>query len=139
MTSTQDENKAVVTRFNHEFIAGGDRAVWDATIAPNFVNRSPQPGGSDDAGGTLQFFEVLRRAFPDLSVTIHDQVAEDDRVATRKSYRATHDGTFLGVPATGRQVTFTVTDILRLRDGRYVEHWADADLFGLLAQLRAAG
>lgn len=139
MPNLQDENKATVTRFNKEYIQGGDRAVFDATIAPDFVNHSAQPGVSAGPEGAAHFFqEVLGEAFPDLTVTIHDQVAEDDRIVTRKSYRATHSGTFLGVPATGRQVTFTVIDIIRLRDGRYIEHWANADMFGLLAQLRAA-
>ena len=54
---------------------------------------------------------------------------------TRKSYRATHQGPFLGVEPTGKTVEFNVIDVLRLRDGQYVEHWACADMLGLLGQL----
>lgn len=66
-----------------------------------------------------------------------DQVAEFDEVVTRKTYRATRQGTFLGGPATGRTVAFNAIDLLNLRDGRYVEHRALADVLGLLGQLTA--
>ncbi|MER5322953.1 ester cyclase [Streptosporangium roseum] len=138
MTSEQDANKAIVVRFNKEFIAGGDMDIFHRTIDPDFVNRTPHPGHSAGPDGVAHFFtRGLRLAFPDLEVTIHDQVAEGDKVVTRKSYRGTHRGGFLGMPATGRTVDFGVIDIIRLRDGRYVEHWAVADMAGLRAQLQA--
>ncbi len=79
----------------------------------------------------------MRKAFPDIAVTIGDQIAEDDLVVTRKSYVATHQAEFLGVPATGRKISFGVIDIIRLEDGKYVEHWAVPDLFDLHRQLTA--
>ncbi|WP_410625580.1 ester cyclase [Amycolatopsis sp. cmx-8-4] len=136
MSTRQETNKAVVTRFNQAFIEGGDPDVFHETMGPGFVNRTPHPGQSAGADGAAHFFtEVLRPAFPDLAVTIHDQVAEDDRVVTRKSYRGTHRGAFQGLAPTGRAVEFGVIDIIRLDDGRYVEHWAVADIAGLRAQL----
>lgn len=80
---------------------------------------------------------MLRPAFPDLVITIHDQIAEGDTVVTCKSYVATHRGPFLGVPPTSKTVNFQVIDIIRLQDSKYVEHWANADMFGLLQQLKA--
>jgi predicted ester cyclase len=68
---------------------------------------------------------------------IRHQVAEFDQVVTPKPYRATHRGTFVGVPATGRVVEFNVIDIVKLRYGQYVEHWACADILGLPGQLTA--
>ncbi len=136
MSTEQQTNKAVVTRFNKAFIEGGDPDVFRESMAPGFVNRTPHPGQSPGADGAAHFFtEVLRPAFPDLAVTIHDQVAEGDRVVTRKSYRGTHQGFFRGLPPTGRAVEFGVIDIIRLEAGRYVEHWAVADMAGLRAQL----
>lgn len=138
MTTEQDANKAIVARFNQQFIAGGDMDLFHRTIAPGFINHTPHPGESDGPDGVAYFFNhVLRPAFPDLTVTIHDQVAEDDRVVTRKTYRGTHHAGFLGIPATGRTVTFGVIDIIRLWEGRYLEHWAVADMAGLRAQLQA--
>ncbi|WP_022891293.1 ester cyclase [Agromyces subbeticus] len=137
MGAIEERNKAIVRRFNEEFIQGHDDAVFEATIADGFVNHSANPGAAPDRDGAYAWFTtVLRSAFPDLEVTVHDQLAEGDQVVTRKSYTGTHRGAFLGVPATGRRVQFGVIDIIILRDGRYVEHWANADLFGLLAQLR---
>lgn len=138
VSGEQENNKAIVAHFNKAFIEGGDMDVYERTMDPAFVNHTPNPGQSAGPDGAAYFFnEILRPAFPDLVVTIHDQLAEDDKVVTRKSYRATHRGDFLGVPATGRTVDFAVTDVIRLRNGRYVEHWAIADMAGLRAQLAA--
>ena len=137
MTTVQEKNKATIARFNSEFIQNGREAVWNETIAPEFVNRSAAEGAQDRDSSFFWFTKVLRPAFPDLIVTLHDQVAEGDTVVTRKSYSATHRGPFLGVPPTGKTVNFSVIDIIRLEDGKYVEHWANPDLFGLLQQLNA--
>ncbi|MBU3537071.1 ester cyclase, partial [Alkalihalobacillus clausii] len=83
------------------------------------------------------FTQVLRPAFPDLVVTIHDQVAEADTVVTRKSYAGTHSAEFFGVPATGKRVDFPMIDIIRLVDAQYVEHWSTVDLFGMMRQLNS--
>lgn len=135
MPTQQEINKSIVVRFNREFIQGGDESVFADTIDPDFVNRSvPAAQGTRDAS-LFWFTKVLRPAFPDLEVTIDDQYADGDTVITRKSYRATHGGPFLGIAPTGKRVQFTVMDIIRLRDGRYVEHWANADMFSLHQQL----
>ena len=77
MTSTEERNKAIVVRYNKEFIENGDMALFEETIAHDFVNRTPNPGTAADRSGVAYFFnEVLRPAFPDLVVTIHDQTAE---------------------------------------------------------------
>lgn len=136
MTTLQEQNKAIVRRFNREFIQGGDVSVFDQIVSPDFVNHSAQPGMPADAAGAAYFFmRVLRPAFPDLQVTINDQTAEGDKVVTHKTYEGTHGGPFLGFEPTGRRVRFDVIDIFVLRDGMYVEHWTVADLLGLSRQL----
>lgn len=138
MASVQDTNKAIVARFNKAFIEGHDERVFHETVAPDFYNHTSHDGRDTGPNGAFFFFtKVLPVAFPDLEVTLHDQVAEGDKVVTRKSYKATHKGAFLGVPATGRRVEFAVMDIIRLRDGKYIEHWASADMMGLMQQLTA--
>ncbi len=137
MSTLQKKNRAIVTNFNREFIGNGNLDVFDQTISPDFINRTPHEGRSPGPDGARYFFtQILRPAFPDLKVTIHDQICEDDKVVTRKSYEATHTGPFKGIQATGKKVAFSVIDIIRLRDRKYVAHWAVADMFGLLAQLR---
>ncbi len=134
-----ETNKAIIRRFNKEFIEGGNLSLFDEIISPDFINRTPHDGRSPGPDGARFFFtQIMRPAFPDLTVRIEDQVGEDDKVVTRKWYEATHKGPFMGVPPTGKRVSFSVIDIIRLSDGKYVEHWACADMAGLLAQLRAA-
>lgn len=129
--------KSVVRRFNEEVIAGGDRAAFDALMAPDFVNRSAPPGAPNDGESMWNTFAtVLRPALEGLAVVIHDQIAEGDKVTTRKTISGRHTGTLLGVEATGKPVAIEVIDIVRVRDGRYVEHWGINTLSSVLAQLR---
>jgi predicted ester cyclase len=132
-----DANKSAVRRFNEAFITGGDERAFQELVADDFVNRTALPGVDPGREGMLQTFQnVLRKAFPDLSVTIHDQVAEGDRVVTRKTLRGTHRGPLMDVAPTGRVVEISVIDIVRLRGGRYVEHWGINSLASVLAELR---
>ena len=135
---TPRRNKAVVIRFNREVIEKGDLAAFEEIMAPDFVNRTAAPGVSPGPDGMLFVLnQVLRPAFPDLRVEIHDQIAEGDKVTTRKTLRGTHRGTLQGVAPTGRAIAIQVIDIVRLRDGRYAEHWGVNTLPVVVAQLRA--
>jgi predicted ester cyclase len=78
---------------------------------------------------------VLQAAFPDLLFTIEDIVAEGDRVTTRGTLSGTNTGPLDGLPPTGRPVRVPYTDVLRLGDGGFVEHWVQLDQLGLLRQL----
>ena len=78
---------------------------------------------------------MMRSAFPDLHLTIEDMIAEGDKVAMRSSWNGTHQGEFMGIPATGRRVTVSQIDISRIADGRMVEHWGQLDALGLMQQL----
>jgi predicted ester cyclase len=80
---------------------------------------------------------MFRAAFPDGSMTIEDMIAEGDKVVTRKSYRGTHQGEFLSIPPTGRQIRVGLIDIMRIVDGKVVEHWNVGDDLGMLQQLGA--
>ncbi|BDU74684.1 ester cyclase [Mesoterricola silvestris] len=135
---SHETNKAVVRRFNEEVIVKGDRRAFEALMDADFVNRSaPQgmPNGPESMWSTFQ--NVLRPALAGLEVTIHSQIAEGDLVTTRKTVSGTHAGTLMGIEATGRPVTIDVIDIVRIQDGRYVEHWGINTLAGVLSQLRS--
>jgi steroid delta-isomerase-like uncharacterized protein len=134
---TPEENKAVVRRYVEEFKTGGDEAVAAELRSPEFVNHSAAPGTPSGPEGGLRLFRALRTAFPDLHVRIDDMVAEGEEVVTRQTFSGTHSAEWLGVPATGRRVSWSVIDIVRLRDGRMTDHWAVADFHGLLGQLTA--
>lgn len=96
------------------------------------------PGGADL--GREQFEQNERafaEAFPDITRTVEDLIAEGDRVVARTTVRGTHQGEFNGIAATGRTVQTTATVIYRVEDGRIAECWVEADFMGLLAQLQA--
>ena len=133
--TTQERNKRVVRRFVEEFQNGGNDSAAEELLAADFVDRTPFPGVSPDRDGVKRFFTALRMAFPDLRAKIHDQLAEKDRVATRKTFRGTHRGEFLGISPTGRSIAFDVIDIVRIEDDRIAEHWNVFDLMGLLEQI----
>ncbi|HZY48198.1 MAG TPA: ester cyclase [Devosia sp.] len=135
--SELDRNKAVVRRFNERVIEALDEAAFRDLMAPGFVNHSAPPGAPTGADGMWNTFaNVLHPAFPDLRVTIEDQVAEGDKVVTRKTIAGTHRGALMGIAPTGRAVSISVIDIVRIEDGRYAEHWGVNTLPAVLAQLR---
>jgi steroid delta-isomerase-like uncharacterized protein len=136
--TAQDKNKGVMRRFVEEFQSGANESVAEELLAPDFVDHSPFPGVSPDRDGVKRLFAALHVAFPDLRATIHDQIAEGDRVATRKTLRGTHRGEFRGISPTGRAVTFDVIDFVRIEKGRIAEQWNVVDLMGLLQQIGAA-
>ena len=137
---TLSRNKAVVLRFNREVIERGDEAAFREIMAPDFVNRTAAPGMSLGPDGMLVMLNhVLRPAFPDLRVDVHDQIAEGDKVTTRKTIRGTHTGRLQDIAPSGKAVAIDVIDIVRLRDGQYVEHWGINNLPVVLAQLRSEG
>ncbi|MCM8738938.1 ester cyclase [Azospirillum sp. A1-3] len=133
------DNKELVRRFNIEVIQNGNEAAFNALMAPDFINHAaPQgmPNGPESMWNTFQ--NILRPALSGLRVTIHDQIAEGDKVTTRKTISGVHSGTLAGIPATGRDVTIDVIDIVRVRDGKYAEHWGLNTLSNVLASLSKA-
>ena len=133
-----EEYKRVVRDFNLRVIGQGDRAAFDALMAPDFVNHSALPGAPTGPEGMWHTFDqVLRPALSDLTVEIHDQLCDGDKVTTRKTIHGVHTGTLAGIAATGRKVAIDAIDIVRVREGRYVEHWGLNTLQATLASLRA--
>ena len=74
-------------------------------------------------------------AFPDIHVTVDEQVAEGDKVSTRRTSTGTHSGMYRGIEPTGKQVTWTQISIVRFEEGKIVEDWPVADELGLLQKL----
>ena len=131
-----ENNKAVVRRFNKEVIEQGNVDTFNELMDAYFVNHTAPSGIDPGPEGMIRFFnEVLRRAMPDLTVTIHEQIAEQDLVTTRKTIKGTHIGSLLGVSGTGRVISIEVIDIVRIKDGRYLEHWGLNSLAEVLRTL----
>jgi steroid delta-isomerase-like uncharacterized protein len=133
----EERNKRIVRRFVEEYQTGADERAFVELLAPDVVDHSRPPGIAPGAEGVRQQFDSFRAALPDFRAIILDQVAEADKVVTRKVFRGTHEGELAGMPPTGGQVEITVIDIVRVQDGRIVEHWNVVDQLGLLRQLGA--
>jgi steroid delta-isomerase-like uncharacterized protein len=78
---------------------------------------------------------TFMEAFPDLQFEIDDIIAEDDRVMTRMTARATHTGSYMGVPPTGKKIDCTIMGVARISDGKIVEHWGITDELLMLHQI----
>jgi steroid delta-isomerase-like uncharacterized protein len=133
-----EENKAIVRRFLEGIFTQGDPDVVDELAAPDFVVHDPSSETGDvDAEGVKGSIAWSHGAFPDLRVTIENQVAEGDNVATRWTVRGTHRGEMMGAAATGNRVTFTGTQTDRISGGKIAESWSNWDTLGMLRQIGA--
>ena len=131
-----ESNKEVVRRFNYEFVQGKNVQVFEETVHDQFINHSVPPGANAGKEGVLQFMQMMWQIFPDLEVEINMQIAEGDLVTTYKTFQATHKGTFMGIEATGKRIKYNSIDIIRVKDGKAVEHWSIRDNGALLQQLK---
>ncbi len=132
------DNKAVV----QGFLDAWNRSDWDAIdgmVAPDFVNNNPPPipGAGRDREGMFTAMRYLRQAFPDGRAETVNLIAEGDKVVLHDVVRGTHQGDFVGVAPTGREVTAEFIHIFRLADGRIAERWGILDAMGLMQQLGA--
>lgn len=130
-----ETNKALVLRLIDEAQSNGRLDVVDELLADDFVDHTPLPGVPPTRDGVKMLFGYLRSAFPDLQVHVQEQIAEGEKVATRKVFEGTHRGEFLGVAPTGRIISFEVIDILTFRAGKIAEHRVILDQAALQRQL----
>ena len=129
-----EKNKALVRRFVDEVQSQHNLDVLDELFSPNFVDRSGMTN-PPNLDGTKQLHAMLFAGFPDLKASSHDQVAEGDKVVTRKQFQGTHQGDYMGIPPTGKEISFEVIEVLRLEDGKIADHWSIGDNLGMLQQL----
>jgi predicted ester cyclase len=133
-----EQNKAFVRKMVEQVFNQGNVSQADEFMAHNFVEREELPPGIPrDREGVKQLTSMLHSAFPDFKATIDDIVAEGDKVVIRQTWSGSHKGEFMGIPPTGRRVSFGVIDILRIADGKCVEHWGQMDSMSLMQQLGA--
>lgn len=135
MTTTA--NKTVVQRF-YAAVDRGDTNVVGELFAPEWVNVDPSLPPMQGLGGARTLVSMFTASFPDFTSHIELMAAEGERVAVRAVHTGTHAGPFLGIPATGKQVTVTATGIFTCKGGKLVENRVIFDAYGLLQQLGVA-
>jgi steroid delta-isomerase-like uncharacterized protein len=134
--SELEQNKAVARRFIEDIFVRGSAEAVDVLLAEDF---QPHTWGQMPAGreGLKEAIQRVRQGLADVAMTIDDMIAEDDRVAVRLTSRARQVGEFMGMPPSGKEYEIGEIHIFRLRDGKVVEHWHQADLLGMMRQLGA--
>lgn len=131
----QASSKDVVLRV-YELINAGALEQAAEVIHPEYVNHEHEdrPGGIQ---GFQDGMKRLRSSFSDLRLEALDLIAEDDRVAARTQFKATHDGPFNGIPPSGKPVSIQQVHLFRLQDGLIAEHWACREEIKLMRQIGA--
>ena len=108
----------------------------DEFVHADIVDHSLPPGLPAGKEGVRAILGAIRQGFPDHDAVVLKMIAENDLVATYKTFTGTHTGDFFGTPATGKRATIRVMDFVRYEDGRVAEHWGIVDLAGLMGQLQ---
>ena len=129
---TTEDNKALVRRFISEIFEQGHLDAVDELCADDFIGHT---WGNADKEGLKQAMGRVAKGLADVSFTIEEMIAEDDRVAVRVTASARQVGEFMGLPPSGRSYTIGEIHIFHVRDGKVAEHWHQFDSAGLLRQL----
>jgi len=131
---TIEKNKSTVNRITAELNKGNGAVFYEVTD-PKAVDHSLPPGMPQTVERTKLLYMKFRAAFPDLKYTVEDIIAEGDKVVQRQTAHGTMTGALQGMPATGKQATWTETHMVRFENGKIVERWANVDRAGMLQQL----
>jgi predicted ester cyclase len=137
-TAEETSNKATFKHF-HEAANTGDAEFLSKTIdelvAPDAAIRTPLPIDATGAELLKQVWVMLLRIYPDIHLTVHDVIAEGDKVVGRTTVTGTHQGEFMGVGPTGKSVTYNEMFMFRFADGRVVETWGVVDVYAQMKQI----
>ena len=130
-----EQNKDLFRRMVDEVFAQGKVDVINELIEPNWVDHNPIPGQEPGPEGMKKLVVMFRDAFPDLTSNVDLLMAEGDLVAGRMTTSGTHKGEFMGIPPTNKRFTMSETHIVRIANGKAVEHWGNSDDMGMMMQL----
>lgn len=129
------QNKELARRFIEDVLNTGNLAAIDDFMAAGYVEHLATPGFPANREGTKMALTMLHRAFPDFHYTIEHLIADDDWVAMRLTGHATMQGSFRGLPPTGKQASWSKMHFARLDEGKFVLHWDVKDDLNRLQQL----
>jgi predicted ester cyclase len=129
-----EKNKKIVQRYQ-EIYNRNDLEALGEVVSDNILTPKIMPGIPTGMEGAKAAHRIMLAGFPDYQTIIDDLVAEGDKVAARITMSGTHTGSFMGIPGTGKHVSFTGMYIARIVAGKIVEHWGEEDGVSLLQQL----
>lgn len=129
-----EQNIATANRIL-EVINTKNIALLDALVTPNGVDHAVPPGMPETVESSKKFLTMLTTAFPDLTITLDDVVAEGDYVVQRITSTGTMKGEMLGMPPSNKKATWAEVHMVRFVNGKIAEHWGNMDQLGMLQQL----
>ena len=112
-------------------------ALVDRFMAEDFVEHESIPGMGNSRETPRQLFKMMLAAFPDFRATVHELLQDGDKVTARVTFSGTHQGEFMGIPASGNHIEWNVIDIMQFRDDQAIAHWGVMDMAGAMAQMGA--
>jgi predicted ester cyclase len=130
-----EDIKAIVVRVLEEIFPAADEAALAEVISDEFVNHEAPPGTPPGTAGITMFMHMLATAFSDQRWTMNQVLADGDRVVMHCTHTGRHTGAFFGLPATGRRFAYNQIHIVRVANGKAVEHWAVRDDATCMRQL----
>jgi predicted ester cyclase len=133
-----EDNAELIRNLHGALLSERSVDVIDDFFAEGFVSHNNPPGFPPGVDGVKQFFGMFRDAFPDAAVTIDELLVDGDRVAVATTLTGTHEGELMGMAPSGRSVSITGIDMVRIERGRIVEHRGLTDTVGLMRQLSGA-
>ena len=134
------ENKDLVGRYMAEVwneVNPADPAVLGRFLSPSFRRHVSPLVPPLDLDGQIERLAGIRSAFPDITIRPDKIIAEGDLVVAQATMRGTHQGEFAGIPPTGKEITVSIVDVIRVEDDQFAEQWGGPDVFDLLRQLGA--
>ena len=116
------KNKEIIRRYLEEVVNTGDVNKLEKFISPDYVEVYEGKRYQLGIKGAREHIQGVRQTYPDLKVTVNQQIAEGEWIATSIVARGTHLGVWLGIKPTGQVLAFTGVNIDRVVDGKIVEH-----------------
>ncbi len=117
-----------IQRANEELLNKGNLELAQELFAPIYVNHGAEGDIEGGPDAIKAFVTSIRTAFPDLKVEVEILATEGDRVAWLRTHRGTHQGEYLGVPASGRLIKWRTMIVTRYEEGKIAEEWGVSDL-----------
>ncbi len=132
-----NENKLIIRRYIEEVINTGNTGRIEQFISPDYTEIFEGKRYPLGIQGAREHIAGVRRTYPDLTLTVEQQIAEGDWVATSITARGTHRGEWMGIRPTGKVLTYTGVNLDKVIGGRIVEHGGAANMLGPLLEAGA--
>lgn len=131
---SKEANIEVQKKFGEAINSGNLEQLRDL-ISDEVKDHDPAPNQGPGAQGYIDFFTMMRNAFPDMQTEVEQMVADEENVSFAYTLKGTHKGDFMGISGTGKPIKIRGMQISRFRDGKLVERWGSSDELGILKQI----